>query len=96
MPEREYVITEHFVAHQDIFVRASSKAEALAKVRDEGAGVIVMGDIRPSRPMSVHDVRVSRAALVCEVCGGNAAAGYLLGQARERARCGRHTQPTEQ
>ena len=87
MPKREYVITEHFVTSQDIYVRAGSKAEALEKVKD-GEGYTEIGDVYPKRAMSIHDVRVSKADMTCEVCGGAAWHGYLYGQARVAGLCG--------
>ena len=87
MPKREYVITEHFVTSQDIYVRAGSKAEALEKVKD-GEGYTEKGDVYPKRAMSIHDVRVSKADMTCEVCGGAAWHGYLYGQARVAGLCG--------
>lgn len=89
MGKREYVITEHFVTHQDIFVRAGSKAEALAIAKD-GEGFTVTGDVYPKRAMSIHDVRVSKADMTCEVCGAAVWHGYLYGQDRVAGVCGVH------
>lgn len=90
MPEREYVITEHFRAEQYIYVRATSKKAALAKVLGDGAGYTERGDIYPKRAMSVRDVEISAENRTCEVCGGSSSAGYPWGNQRVPNRCFPH------
>lgn len=94
MKNREYVITEHFTTSQDIYVRAASKEEALQKVRDGETTVTEMGNITPTRPMTVRDIRVSHLDVTCEVCGKDALSGYVYTSwsRKQRGRCGEHVE----
>lgn len=59
MAEYEFEVVEPMVTENIYYVRARNRAEALEKVLDNSPDVYDcdMGSVRPTRPMTVQDVK---------------------------------------